>query len=90
MVVDLINAFHEAQLKLAKQMESGDCESFRMLDAKVEGTFNAILDCTPSTASEFAAIATFLLEAIAHHDTGIDGRILTRLGDLVQMMTSRI
>jgi hypothetical protein len=90
MVADLITAFHEAQLNLAKEIENPDSERFRLLDSQVEQKFSAIVDYTPTTATEFHTLSTFLLDMLARNDQGSNSRIFSRLADLFQVLVDRI
>lgn len=90
MVADLITAFHEAQLNLAKEIENPDTERFRLLDNRAEEIFSSIIDYTPTSATEFHALSSFLLDILARNDQGSNSRIVSRLADLFQVLVDRI
>lgn len=90
MIGDFINAFHNAQLKLANETDFWEDDRFKALDREVERAFNDILAFQPATRSEFSAVSSFLLEILTRNDDGSNSRILTRLGELVQIMSDKI
>lgn len=90
MIVDLINAFHNARLKLANHTDFWEDDRFVVLDLEVESAFCDILAFQPATGPEFSAVSSFLLDIMIHNDDGGNSRIIARLGELVQTMADKI
>lgn len=88
MIDDKIRTFYEMRAKLIALLTDRENGEFRSLDAEIDAIFEEIYLYTPSHINEFRSVILFLLDRLALSEGGGDVRLISRLEDLVNQMTT--